>query len=152
MTNPLSLEELFFEVSEDFLKENEGFSTRGECGVFSHAAVIWLGIQQRLSGDILSASMSALIERIREGTSPNNLALRPGKKIREGTISLNTGGVSRARERLPEELVKNLFEKVSENIESKLDESNNTYFLDGQVISISWIVKSILFLQAVDPR
>lgn len=137
MTNSLNLEGLFFEVSEQFLKENDCFSTRGELGVFSHAAVVWLGIQQRLSGNSLSASMSALVERIKEDNSPLKLALRPGKKIREGKISLNTGGISRARERLPEELVADLFEKVADNIDHKLGEVSNVYVLDGQVITTS---------------
>ena len=137
MKSTVDLERLFFEVSEHYLKENNCFDTRGELGVFSQAAVVWLGIQQRLSGNSLSASMSSLIERIREDTSPLNLALRPGKKIREGSISPNTGGISRARERLPEQLVNELFDAATENIELKLNESSNIYVLDGQVLTIT---------------
>lgn len=137
MTSGMDLEGLFFEVSEAFLREQKCFSTRGELGVFSHAAVVWLGIQQRLSGNSLSVSMTSLIERIREESSPLSLVLRPGKKIREGNLSLNTGGVSRARERLPEKLVTELFEKVVNNIEKKLGEKSKVYVLDGQVITIS---------------
>src|SRR5690606_13271461 len=102
MTNGKDLESLFCEVSKDFLKEHKCFSTRGELGVFSEASVIWLGIQQRLTGNSLQSSMCALVERIRQDTSPLNLIIRPGKKIREDAISLNTGGISRARQRVSE--------------------------------------------------
>jgi hypothetical protein len=131
------LESLFHEVSEKFLQENDCFSTRGELGVYSHAAVVWLGIQQRLSDNSLKSSLSTLIDRIREDTCPVNLALRPGKKFREGKMSLNTGGLSRARERMPVELVSQLFNAATANIEKRLSCRNNLYLMDGQVLAIS---------------
>ena len=137
MTTTIDLERLFFEVSEDFLREHQCFSTRGELGVYSNAAVVWLGIQQRLHGNSLASSMSALVKRIKEESSAISLALRPGKKIRAGEISINTGGISRARQRLPESLVSSLFEAATDNIEKQLGEAGNVYVLDGQVITLS---------------
>jgi hypothetical protein len=131
------LEGLFQEVSEEYLKEHDCFSTRGELGVFSHASVVWLGIQQRLTGNTLQTSLSTLIERIKEDTSPLNLILNPGKKIRNGKVSLNTGGVSRARSRLPEQVVAELFAAATENIETKLTSKENIYLMDGQVLTIA---------------
>lgn len=131
------LEGLFCEVSEGYLQEHDCFATRGELGVFSQAAVVWLGIQQRLTGNSLQRSLSTLVERIREDTSPLALVVRPGKKIRDGEISLNTGGISRARDRLPETLVKELFTATTINIEQKLSSKENIYLLDGEVLTIS---------------
>jgi len=137
MKPTLDLEQLFFEVSEEYLKEKNSFSTRGEVGVFSQAAVVWLGIQQRLRDNSLSASMGALIEKVKSETSPLSLVARPGRKFRERKISANTGGISRARDRLSEQLVSELFDKATENIELRLEEDQGIYVLDGQVITIS---------------
>ena len=137
MVKAIDLEGLFYEVCEEYLGEHRCFDTRGELGVFSNAAVIWLGVQQRLTGNSLQSSLSTLVDRIRQDTSPVNLILRPGRRIREGKISLNTGGVSRARQRLDGALVTGLFNSATDNIEAKLGKRGNVYLLDGQVITAS---------------
>jgi hypothetical protein len=137
MKESTDLESIFCKVSEGYLREQKCFSTRGELGVFSHASVIWLGIQQRLSGNSLQSSMCSLIERIREDNSPLNLILRPGKRVRDDEISLNTGGVSRARDRLSESIVSGLFDEATRNIERQISDTENIFVLDGQVITIS---------------
>lgn len=137
MKKSLDLESLFCEVSRKFLSEHDCFKTRGELGVFSHASVIWLGIQQRLSGNTLQASLTTLVERIREDTSPLNLVTRPGKKIRQNEVTLNTGGISRARERLQESLVEQLFDAATDNIANKLSGIGSVYLLDGQIVTVA---------------
>ena len=137
MARRYDLEGLFCEVSKEYLSANDCYRTRGELGVFSQAAVVWLGIQQRLTDNTLQTSLGALIERIREDTSPLNLIMRPGKKLRSGKISLNTGGASRARCRLPECIVSELFSAATENITEKLKCVDNVYLMDGQVITIA---------------
>ena len=137
MAQRYDLEGLFCEVAEEYLSANDCFRTRGELGVYSQAAVVWLGIQQRLTNNTLQTSLGALIERIREDTSPLNLIMRPGKKLRDGHVSLNTGGASRARCRLPEGIVSELFEAVTVNINEKLKCADNIYLMDGQVLTIA---------------
>ena len=137
MTQRYDLEGLFCDVTKEYLSANDCFRTRGELGVYSQAAVVWLGIQQRLTNNTLQTSLGALIERIREDTSPLNLIMRPGKKLRDGKVSLNTGGASRARCRLPESIVSELFDAATANITEKLKCADDIYLMDGQVITIA---------------
>lgn len=128
---------LFNEVCGEYLREHECFETRGELGVFSHAAVVWLGIQQRLTDNTLQSSLSTLIDRIRSDNDPVSLVTRPGKKIRSGEISLNTGGVSRARERMPTTMATELLNAATTNIRKRLKDTDNIYLLDGEVLTVS---------------
>ena len=131
------LESLFGVVCHEYLSAHDCFATRGELGVFSHAAVVWLGVQQRLTNNSLQTSLGKLVERLHADTPLMMLTTRPGRKLRAGEVSLNTGGVSRARDRLPEELVARLFDAATSNIEERLDDARDVYLLDGQVITIS---------------
>jgi len=129
------LESLFESVCGEYLRTNDCLSTRGDLGVFSQAAVIWLGVQQRLSGNSLQSSLGRLVSRIQDEASPIKLVLHPGTKIQSGDISLNTGGISRARDRLPEEVTKELFYVSAKNILERTGNSSNIYLLDGAVIT-----------------
>jgi hypothetical protein len=138
MSNP-TLEELFEEICCRWLSKNGGLSVRGEQGVFSYAAVVWLGIQQRLGGGSLQAALSALVERMKAG-GMEFLFSRASRKLRDFDVSLNTGGASRARDRLPEQLVSELYDTATANIEEKfrsLDFGRPVYLLDGQVTAIA---------------
>lgn len=130
------LEELFLEVCGKYFEEQNGYEVRGELGLFSTAAVVWLGIQQRLNGNSLQSSLGALVDRIKISNEPFFLA-PSNKKVREGKISLNTGGISRARDRLSEDLVRELYEEATKNIEAKLGIGKNAYILDGQIVTIA---------------
>ena len=135
------LENLFLEVCGKYLDDNGGFDVRGELGVFSSAAVVWLGIQQRIKGGSLQSSLGSLIEKIKSGSAEMFMS-RPSRKAREGEISLNTGGISRARDRLSLDLVKNLYESATKQIEHKLKlrgekEKPGIYIMDGQVTAIA---------------
>lgn len=130
------VEKLFIETCSDLLVEEGGFETRGELGVFSSAAVVWLGIQQRLSGESLQMGLGKLIERARD--EGGIFAYNPGRKLRTGNISLNTGGISRARSRLSGELVEKLFQQATEQIEKKESDSHPLiYLMDGQVMTVA---------------
>lgn len=138
MSQPI-LDNLFSEVCGKYLEEQGGFDTRGELGIFSTAAVVWLGVQQRLKGGSLQESLGAFVEKIKTQESML-LVRRPGKKFRDGEISLATGGLSRARDRLPESLVQELYETATKNIEKKLTTirfGRPVYIMDGQVITIA---------------
>jgi hypothetical protein len=58
-----SLEEKFIAVCDEYLSSRSGYDIRGEQGLFSFAMIIWLGIQQRLSGYSLRSSLNELASR-----------------------------------------------------------------------------------------
>jgi hypothetical protein len=58
-----SLEETFVAVCDEYLSSRNGYDIRGEQGLFSFAMIIWLGIQQRLSGYSLRSSLNELASR-----------------------------------------------------------------------------------------
>lgn len=136
---PPSLENMFLSVCHDWFESNGGFDVRGELGVFSSAAVVWLGISQRISGGTLQAGVSELIARLEEGTIAS-LVSRQSKKLREGNVSLNTGGLSRAQERLSLESVTELFSAATTRIFKDLTLTPKTsavYVMDGQTITVA---------------
>lgn len=136
---PSSLENMFLSVCRDWFESNGGFDVRGELGVFSSATVVWLGISQRISGGTLQAGVSELIARLEEGTVAS-LVSRPSKKLREGKVSLNTGGLSRAQERLSLESVAELFSAATTRIFKDLTLTPKTsavYVMDGQTITVA---------------
>ena len=135
----LSLTELFKTVCVDWLRERDGCDVRGELGVFSSAVVVWLGIQQRLKGNSLKDALASVVAELKAGAL-DKFITRPGYKLRDGTISLNTGGISRARDRLSSETVQELFDAATHNIEQSLgftEDRRPIYILDGQVTAIA---------------
>jgi hypothetical protein len=134
------IEQLFFEVSDGYFKEQAGYRCRSEHGIFSFAAVVWLGILQRLSGNSLQKAIVALVEQVKAGELLIVLKQQVTKKVREGELSLNTGGISRARERLKEESVFELFEVSTSNMRARFQTGKNerrVYVMDGQVVAIA---------------
>lgn len=133
-----NINEKFVEVCSDYLKSKDGYKVRGEQGVFSFAVVVWLGVQQRIKGNSLKNSLSSLVEQAK-GSGLDFLVNRVNAKLTKGNISLNTGGLSRARDRVLLEQVKELFFATSKKIISSpsiSSEQRNIYVLDGQVIAI----------------
>ena len=95
-----SLEEKFITVCDEYLSSRNGYDIRGEQGLFSFAMIVWLGIQQRLSGYSLRSSLNELASRAVDNGGIGFLVGRTNQKIRTATISTNNGGLSRARERI----------------------------------------------------
>jgi hypothetical protein len=87
-----ALEELFLEVCGNELRAHNGFSVRGELGVFSSAVIVYLGIQQRLTGHDQSGVLSDFAQRL-EQQGVGGLVERPSRKLRECDISTNSGGL-----------------------------------------------------------
>jgi hypothetical protein len=134
-----SLESKFIEVCDSWLQENEGYSVRGELGVFSFAMVVWLGVQQRLKNNSLKESINSLVERAKLG-GLDFLVNRSGVKLRTAEISSNTGGISRARERHSLASYRELFYSATEAIfkrPSLQSKQRNIYVIDGQVVAIA---------------
>ena len=134
-----SLEEKFVEVCGGYLRSHEGYKIRGEQGLFSFAMVVWLGVQQRLRGNSLRESVAALTELAKRGEL-EFLTSRVSKKLRNGMISGNNGGLCRARERYSVESVKGLFYESTERIFGSVSlksKPGKVYVLDGQIIAIA---------------
>jgi hypothetical protein len=135
-----AIEELFLAACGDELRAHDGFSVRGELGVFSSAVVVYLGIQQRLSGQSQSGVLGDFAERLEE-YGVGALVERPSRKLRECDISINSGGLSRARERLSEQFCQELFTKGARNIEAHFaalgQRASNTYLIDGVVFTVA---------------
>ncbi len=55
----------FFDVCGEWLEEEDWLSTRSKVGVFSSASVVWLGIQQRLTGNSMQSSLTDMVTHIR---------------------------------------------------------------------------------------
>jgi hypothetical protein len=143
--NSAALEEMFLSVCGDWFDSHRGFEVRGELGVFSNAAVVWLGVSQRYSGGSLQSGVSELVSRVEEGTI-ESLVSRLGSKLREGNVSLNTGGLSRAKDRMPLESVSELFECATKKMFKSLGLTPSTrpvYVIDGQVVAIARTKKNL---------
>ena len=95
-------------VSEEFLhwaEQHVGYKPRR--GIFSTALIVWLMIFQRLNP---SHTLSRAVAELKAGKVDE---LRgDGKRVREGRISGNTGGYSKARSKLPVELVRLIAEQI----------------------------------------
>jgi hypothetical protein len=135
-----SLEERFIAVCDEYLSSHNGYDIRGEQGLFSFAMIIWLGIQQRRSGYSLRSSLHELASRAVDNRGIGFLVGRTNQKLRTATISTNNGGLTRARERISVEDVRELFQAATEQMAtptSASQQSDNTYVLDGAVVTIA---------------
>lgn len=77
-------------------------------GVFTLAVVVWLMIFQRLRP---RGTLAAAVQEAVRGL-PQGLVKRPCKRLRERLVSSRTGAYNQARQKLPQELV----ERVSDRI------------------------------------
>jgi hypothetical protein len=135
-----SLEEKFIAVCDDYLSAHSGYNIRGEQGLFSFAMIIWLGIQQRISGYSLRSSLHELASRAVDNGGIGFLVGRANRKIRTAAISTNNGGLARARERISVKDVRELFQAATERMispSSSEDTRDDIYVLDGAVVTIA---------------
>jgi hypothetical protein len=133
-----SLEERFIAVCDEYLSSRNGYDIRGEQGLFSFAMIVWLGIQQRLSGYSLRSSLNELAIRAVDNGGIGFLVARTNQKIRTAAISTNNGGLSRARERISVEDVRELFQAATELMAHSISASeaqDSVYVLDGAVVT-----------------
>ena len=77
----------------DELRERLGLSARG---IYSQAIVVWLMMWQRLDG---RGTLAMAVQQVVQDMLGDMAS--PDKRVREGRVSGNTGGLSRARKRLP---------------------------------------------------
>ena len=139
MYNATTMEKLFLSVCSDTLRAHDGFDIRGELGTYSAAMVVWLGITKRLTSTSLSQALAALAQQL-EHTDLNAFVDRPSQKLRDRNMSLHTGGLSRAQQRMPEEMLQELFLHSGKEIEAHYQKQQelsvpNVYMLDGMVLT-----------------
>jgi len=76
-------------------------------GIYSLAVVVWLMMWQRLDG---RGSLAVAVQQVVQGAL-GDLA-PPEKRVREQRVSSNTGALSRARKRLPREVVEAVCDEI----------------------------------------
>lgn len=126
--------EKFLSVCGDWLEEHSWFDVRGKLGVFSSATVVWLSIQQRLTGNSLQSALSELVNEIKLKKS-YVFVNQESKKIKSGKVSFNTGGLSRARKRLSVSDVEELCNAASDQMITPT--KRKIFVLDGLVLTIA---------------
>lgn len=101
--------------------------------VYTQGVTIWMLILQRLGkGHSLSEVVTEIIRHDRD-MLPDN------KRVREGTLSENPSGYSRARQRLPLELIENFSHLVCDylgRLGPKLIDDRRVFAIDGTTITL----------------
>lgn len=88
----------------DELRERLGLPARG---IYSLAVVVWLMMWQRLDG---RGSLAIAVQQLVQGALGD--LVPPEKRVREQRVSSNTGALSRARKRLPLEVVETVCDEI----------------------------------------
>ena len=86
------------------LRERLSLSARG---IYSLAVVVWLMMWQRLDG---RGSLAVAVQQVVQGALGD--LVPPEKRVREQRVSSNTGALSRARKRLPREVVEAVCDEI----------------------------------------
>ena len=92
----------------DQLRERLSLPARG---IYSLAVVVWLMMWQRLDG---RGSLTAAVQQVVQGILGD--LVPPEKRVVEQRVSSNTGALSRARKRLPREVVVAVCDRIFEQL------------------------------------
>jgi hypothetical protein len=106
----------------------------GQQAVYTTSVVLWMLIYQRMNPDASLEAAVKLLVHSRPWLLPDN------KRVRQGTLSSNTGGYSRARTRLPREPAEWLCDEVSRSlIDSSAPSWNGrrVFLIDGTTMTLS---------------
>jgi Transposase DDE domain len=102
--------------------------------VFTPWLVVWLMIYQRLTRNETMASAVGELMRLSPDLLPEN------KRTRERSLSANTGGFSRARDRLPVEAAQRAADEVSAALIAEAPPSaggRRAFLVDGSTLSLA---------------
>jgi len=102
--------------------------------VYTTLVTLWMLTLQRLGG---GQSMNTIIKHVL--TSSRDL-LPDNKRVREGTLSENSGAYSQARQRLPITAVERFAESVSQSLIDRSPpwfEERRAYIIDGTTMTLS---------------
>lgn len=109
---------------------------RAEGGVYTTELTTWLIMRQRLDG---KATLSTAVQEVAEGRPQ---ALLPShKRLEEGTLSSNTGGYSRARQRLDKEVAEEVADRIFNYLMADVPEAlpglgRRAFLLDGSSLDL----------------
>jgi hypothetical protein len=102
--------------------------------VYTHGVTLWMLVLQRLGGGLsLSEVVSQILTHGRD-LLPDN------KRVRDHTLSENTGAYSQARERLPLETIVEFSQRVCDylgQISAPLLDGRRVFLLDGTTITLA---------------
>ena len=104
-------------------------------GIFTVRVATWMMIMQRLSA---SGTLNSALSELRFGNGRE--LLEPCKRVRENSISGNTGGYNRARQKMPEEAARRIAGHSFEQLHQRQPESglqNRLFLLDGSSIRLA---------------
>lgn len=124
-----SIEKLFVEIIDG--GEDELFLSRSRTGIFSPALVMWLEINRRIGG---GSSLVSALESIKEGGA-NEVLARNRNARTQRKMSLNSGGICKARQRLKVDQVEKVCHLISDELLKKAGDAKwhgkRAYLLDG---------------------
>lgn len=101
--------------------------------VYTTLLTLWMLTLQRLGGG------SSLEGVVKEVLTHNRALLPDNKRVREGTLSFKSGAYSRARQRLPIEMVQSFAERVSQSLidlSPSWLEGRRAYLIDGTTMTL----------------
>ena len=107
---------------------------RRENAVYTTSVVLWMLIYQRMKTD------SSLAQTVKHLLETNPGFLPENKRIREGTLSGNSGGYSKARKRMPLDAVRWFAEFVSDSLINQTPaafHNRRVFLLDGTTITLA---------------
>ena len=101
--------------------------------VYTHLVTLWLITLQRLGGGV------TLAETVKELKLRHSDLLPENKRVRKGSLSDNTAAFSRARSRLPVEMVERFAKRVAQSLIEQLPRcfgERRVFVLDGTTITL----------------
>jgi hypothetical protein len=133
----MNVESLFYSLSKDWFSHREGsYESHRRSGVFSVALTTWLMILQRLSGMPLQGALVETLNDERKGIFAQ--LNKKSKKLTYGTVSNNSGGFARARDRLVPQEVTDLVKHCESKLRKKLVDTGSFYLLDGTCMTTAY--------------
>jgi hypothetical protein len=133
----INIEKLFYEISRDWF-DSEGikYESHQGSGVYSQALTIWLMMLQRLNGLPLQGTIVNTLNDEGGGIFVR-LNLR-SKKLRNGNVSVNSGGFSQAKSRIDKEKIIELVQHCEEKLRKKIKDEQNIYLIDGTCLTTAY--------------
>jgi len=132
------LEKLFVEVIDRIAPDESLYGIRNREGIFSHALTIWLMINGRAKG---KRSLVDALEGIAVGEADEVISRSATKRVAVTPVSMNSGGLCRARERLSVNLVERIGAAVSESLMQEGAQTKwrgrSVFLCDGSTIALT---------------
>lgn len=104
-------------------------------GIYTQAIVVWLMMWQRLEG---RGTLAMAVQQVVQGMLGGMAS--PDKRVAEGRVSNNTGALSRARKRLPLEVVEAVCDEIFTKLTAPVDVAgglqSRLFLLDGSSVRL----------------